>query len=489
MTRGPRRKKLLTHNDWWHAPLSGRAIDATVHIPGSKSLTNRVLALSALATAPSRITGALDARDTRLMVDGLRTLGARFRPARDTARHGRDTDDTSTVELSHQLTVIPTSFNPNSENSPAPGNERPRTARHGAPAFIECGLAGTVMRFLPAVAALGETPVTFVADDQAQSRPLTPLLHALEGVGATVSYAGSDVFPFTIHGPVQAREITLDSSGSSQFATAMLLVAPLIHASGTVTLHLVGDIPSRPHIDMTIQCLRERGIEVEEPDERTFIMHCAPIRALDTVVEPDLSNAGPFLAAALVSGGTVRIPHWPTHTTQAGDAWREILTDMGAQIALDSSLTVTAGHRLVGIHRDFSCEGELVPTAAALAVCADSPSTFTGIGHLRGHETDRLAALATEIAKLGVRVDEGPDYLRIDPTGSWREHLPDRIEFESYHDHRMATFAAIIGLSVPGTHVRNIETTSKTLPDFPRMWTQMLRATSTAGPGRVEDSQ
>ncbi|MDO5720529.1 MAG: 3-phosphoshikimate 1-carboxyvinyltransferase [Actinomycetaceae bacterium] len=470
----------MAHNDWWHAPLSERATNTTIHIPGSKSLTNRVLALSAFADGPSRITGALKARDTQLMIDGLQALGAHTVTASSTATTPRDTESGS------QLIVTPvgSAIDPNNGGNTA---MKTSSAQQPQQPTIACGLAGTVMRFLPAYAALKDTPVTFSADDQAQSRPLKPLLQALESMGATVSYAGSDIFPFTICGPIDAREITLDSSGSSQFATALLLIAPLIHSSGTFTVRLVGDIPSRPHIDMTIQCLRERGITIEEPDKRTFIVHCAPISALDTVIEPDLSNAGPFLAAALVTGGTVRIPHWPKHTTQAGDAWREILRDMGAHITLNTSLTVSAGQRIAGIHRDFSSEGELVPTAAALAVCADSPSVFTGIGHLRGHETDRLTALATEIAKLGVRVDEGADYLRIDPTGSWRQNLPPRIEFESYHDHRMATFAAIIGLAVPGVLVRNIETTSKTLPDFTQMWKQVCDTSAAASTVFSED--
>lgn len=469
----------MTRNDWWPAPSRQGAIDATVSIPGSKSLTNRVLVLSALANGPSCIRGALNARDTRLMVDGLRVLGARISSAHSVDRRETDIDELSNLRIIGPLVVPPTGFTADSENLLTRGANTPLSHGADTPATIACGLAGTVMRFLPALAALRDKPITFTADDQAQSRPLTPLLRALEDMGATVRYGDSDLFPFTLHGPVHAREISLESSESSQFVTALLLVAPVIHTSGTVTIRLLGQVPSRPHIDMTIQCLRDRGIEVDEPDERTFTVHCASIDALDTVIEPDLSNAGPFLAAALVSGGTVRIPRWPAQTTQAGDAWREILTDMGAQVTLDTTLTVSAGRRLAGIHRDFSSEGELVPTAAAVAVCADSPSTFTGIGHLRGHETDRLSALATEIAKLGVKVDEGSDYLHIDPTVPWREHLPHRIDFETYHDHRMATFAAIIGLAVPGIHVCDIETTSKTLPDFTRMWTQMLDASAT----------
>lgn len=428
----------MTPNEWWHAPLATHPVDAVVRIPGSKSLTNRMLVLAALATGPSRIHGALHARDTTLMIDGLRRLGA------------------SISAVDDALTVSP--------------------ARLEHSACIACGLAGTVMRFLPAVAALGSAPVTFTADPQAESRPISPLLDALRSMGVGIVHESETVFPFMVTGPAHVGEtIRLDSSASSQFVTALLLVAPVLHRVGqTVTIVLDGTVPSRPHIDMTLDNLAARGIVVDTPNERTFIVHCGPIPPLDVTIEPDLSNAGPFLAAALVTGGRVSIPDWPTRTTQAGNEWISILRQMGATVSLGDQLTVTGGSTITGITRDFSQVGELVPTVAALATLASTPSELTGIGHLRGHETDRLHALATELRTLGIEVREGPDYLRIDPTNDWRKHLPDQVELASYHDHRMATFGAIIGLSVPGVRVHNIATTTKTLPDFPCLWEAML---------------
>ncbi|MDO5728139.1 MAG: 3-phosphoshikimate 1-carboxyvinyltransferase [Actinomycetaceae bacterium] len=438
MKRGKRQRPPLTRNNWWHAPVASRPVDAEVRIPGSKSLTNRMLVLAALSSGISRIRGALSARDTDLMVDGLRKLGASIDVEGDT------------------LTISPIELS--------------------KPARIHCGLAGTVMRFLPAVASLGTVPITFTADEQAQSRPITPLLDALRSLDVTVTHKSDMPFPVTVQGPVRTTDIVhLDSSASSQFVTAILLIAPLLGAPGrTVTIILDGDTPSRPHIDMTVSTLRARGIRVDTPNERTFTVSCGTISPLDITIEPDLSNAGPFLAAALVTGGRVSIPDWPAETTQAGNEWISIVRDMGGIVSTRGSLTVSAGEQIRGIKQDFSQVGELVPTVTALAALATTPSELTGIGHLRGHETDRLSALANELRTLGIDVIEGPDYLRIDPTNGWRERLPKRIDLRSYHDHRMATFGAIIGLSVPGVRVENIATTSKTLPDFPTMWEAML---------------
>ncbi|MFF0816514.1 3-phosphoshikimate 1-carboxyvinyltransferase [Rhodococcus sp. NPDC003318] len=425
----------MVHVSLWRAPLAESPVHATVTLPGSKSITNRALILAALADGPSTITGALRSRDTDLMIDGLRGLGVRI----------DEVDGTPTT-----LRVTPGPL-------------------HGA--AVDCGLAGTVMRFLPSAAALAAGTVSFDGDEQARTRPLATILDALRRLGVTVD---GDGLPFTVtgRGAVPGGDVTIDASGSSQFVSGLLLSAPRFDAGVTVR-HSGGSLPSMPHIDMTVEMLRTAGVTVLTPRDGgtadTWTVLPGTVSAVDWVVEPDLSNATAFLAAAAVTGGTVRVPLWPSRTTQPGDAIRDILTDMGAQVRLENgTLAVTGPESLRGIDIDLHDIGELTPTVAALAALADGPSVLRGIAHLRGHETDRLAALATEINKLGGAVSETEDGLRIEPRdlhgGSWH----------SYADHRMATAGAIVGLVVDGVDIEDVETTAKTLPGFEKLWETML---------------
>ncbi|WP_067863288.1 3-phosphoshikimate 1-carboxyvinyltransferase [Nocardia shimofusensis] len=419
----------VTH---WPAPHVDVPVHATVTLPGSKSITNRALILAALADGPSTITGALRSRDTDLMIAGLRALGARIEGEADT------------------LTVIP---------APLRGGS------------VDCGLAGTVMRFLPPVAALAAGRVFFDGDSQARLRPLRTILDALRTLGAEIE---GDALPFTVVGTGELRggPVTIDASGSSQFVSGLLLSAARF-TEGVTVHHDGSPLPSMPHIEMTVEMLRRADVEVEAPADvrapQTWSVRPGVIRAVDWEVEPDLSNATPFLAAAAVTGGQVSIPHWPRLTTQPGDVIREILVRMGAEARFSENvLTVQGPDRLAGIDIDLHDVGELTPTVAALAALADSPSRLRGIAHLRGHETDRLAALSTEINRLGGQVTETEDGLEISPAplhgGTWH----------SYADHRMATAGAILGLRVPGIEIEDIGTTAKTLPDFVDLWDRML---------------
>ncbi|MEU7768047.1 3-phosphoshikimate 1-carboxyvinyltransferase [Nocardia sp. NPDC049190] len=421
---------------FWPAPHVDVPVHATVTLPGSKSITNRALILATLADGPSTISGALRSRDTNLMIAALRTLGARI----------EDDGDTVTVT--------------------------PAVLGGGT---VDCGLAGTVMRFLPPVATLASGDVAFDGDEQARVRPLRTILQALRSLGANID---GDALPFTVHGTGALRggTVTIDASGSSQFVSGLLLSAARFE-EGLVVHHDGKPLPSMPHIEMTVEMLRRADVQVQAPvDSRkaqTWIVQHGPIRAVDWEVEPDLSNATPFLAAAAVTGGVVSIPHWPRLTTQPGDVIREILVRMGAEARFsDSLLTVRGPDRLAGIDIDLHDVGELTPTVAALAALADSPSQLRGIGHLRGHETDRLAALSTEINRLGGMVTETEDGLEIVPAelhrGTWH----------SYADHRMATAGAILGLRVPGVEIEDIGTTAKTLPNFVALWERMLDPTS-----------
>ncbi|TDE14944.1 3-phosphoshikimate 1-carboxyvinyltransferase [Jiangella asiatica] len=416
----------------WPAPTASGPVDATVELPGSKSLTNRALVLAALASGPSRLRHPLVARDTRLMIEALGALGATIEPTGDGVR------------------VIP---------APVAGG-----------GFVDCGLAGTVMRFVPPVAALADGDVRFDGDPPARRRPMSTVLDALRSLGATIDDDGRGALPFTVRGTaaLPGGAVTIDASASSQFVSGLLLSGARYDKG--VTLHHDGKpVPSLPHIDMTVAMLRERGVEVDDEAPSTWRVEPGAVRPLDTVVEPDLSNAAPFLAAAVLTGGTVRVPRWPAATTQPGAELRDLLSRMGAAVSLDDGvLTVRGTGEVRGLDADLHDVGELTPVLAALAAVARAPSHLRGIAHLRGHETDRLAALAAEINSLGGQVEETPDGLVIRP-------VPLRGGvFHSYADHRMAQAGAVLGLVVPGVRVEDIATTSKTLADFPGMWSALL---------------
>ena len=426
----------------WNAPVAAGPVDADVTIPGSKSLTNRALVLAALADGPSRLVGTLRSRDTDLMIGALQALGTRIEGPSGPLGPG-DTD----------LVITP-------------GELRG--------ADVECGLAGTVMRFVPSVAALATGRSTFDGDPAARVRPQATVLDALRSLGAAIT---GDSLPFTVDGTGSLRggRVEMDASASSQFVSGLLLSAARFD-EGAELVHVgASPVPSGPHIEMTLEMLRESGVAVDQPTPSSWRVAPGAIAAVDRVVEPDLSNATPFLAAAAVTGGTVRVPHWPATTTQPGDAIRGILRDMGASVTLEDAdgaghgtLVVVGPSRLTPVDLDLSAIGELTPTVAALCALADGPSRLTGIAHLRGHETDRLAALAAELGAVGCGVIELDDGLEITPAplhgAPWR----------AYADHRMATAGAIIGLVAPGVGVDDVESTSKTMPGFTAMWADML---------------
>lgn len=409
---------------------------ARVVVPGSKSLTNRALVLSALASGPSQIRGGLKARDTKLMIGGLRSLGTTL-----------DTDS---------------------------GTWRVEPRKLRGPAHVDCGLAGTVMRFLPVVAGLADGDVRFDGDPRARMRPMGSILTALEQLGVQIDDDGRNCLPFAIRGTgaIKGGAVTLDASASSQYVSGLLLSAARFD-EGLDLRHQGPPLPSLPHIEMTIAMLRESGVEVsastDDPSDARWLVAPGPVRPVDRDIEPDLSNAAPFLAAAMVTGGQVTIPGWPRRTTQAGDQLRGILAAMGATVELtDAGLTLTGPDAVTGIDINLRDVGELAPVLAAVAALADSPSRLRGIGHLRGHETDRLEALSSQINALGGQVRAKANSLRITPAAL---HGGD---FETYDDHRMAMAGAVLGLRVPGVRVVDVQTARKTLPRFTRMWREML---------------
>ncbi|HEX6336043.1 MAG TPA: 3-phosphoshikimate 1-carboxyvinyltransferase [Jiangellaceae bacterium] len=425
----------------WPAPVAASPVHATVPIPGSKSLTNRALVIAALADAPSRLRRPLRARDTVLMAAALRSLGARIEDVAIGDRTGEDDPDWAVT----------------------PG-------RLLGPAKVDCGLAGTIMRFVPPVAVLAHGPVVFDGDPQARQRPLGVVLEALRALGADIDDGGRSALPFTIvgRGAFPGGAVSIDASASSQFVSGLLL-AGARYDKGITVHHDGKQVPSLPHIDMTVQSLRGAGVEVDDAEPNTWRVAPGPPAGLDVTIEPDLSNAAPFLAAALVTGGEIRVPGWPARTTQAGDALRDLLTRFGADCRLDrAGLTVRGTGRVSGIDADLHDVSELTPVVTALAALADSPTFLRGVAHIRGHETDRLAALATELNAIGGDVTETEDGLVIRPR-PMRGGV-----FRTYADHRMAQAGAVLGLAVAGIQVEDIATTSKTLPDFPGMWHRVL---------------
>lgn len=433
---------MINNDALWPAIFRGaKPVDITVVIPGSKSVTNRALILAAQADSPSILRRPLVSRDSELMVQGLQALGIGI-VEQDAVING---------ENEYQLTVQP--------------------APMSGPAKIDVGNAGTVMRFLPPLAALANGEIAFDGDARSYERPLAPLIKALEALGVSINHEGRNSLPFVLHGSgkISGGTISIDASASSQFLSALLLVAPSFKHGITVT-HKGAALPSMPHIEMSVEMLRDFGAIVTfDSHAQTWSVKPGRLHGRELVIEPDLSNAAPFLSIAMLCGGSVTIVDWPAKTTQPGDQLRSIFSAMGAKTSLSRrGLTLTGSGIIHGIDIDLHNVGELTPSIAALAIFADSPSHLRGIGHLRSHETDRLAALTKELNALGGNVEERKTSLHITPAP-----LHSGI-FHTYEDHRLATAGAVIGLVVPGIEVENMATTRKTLPDFPTLWSSLL---------------
>lgn len=421
------------------APVSDDAVHATLTIPGSKSLTNRELVIAAIADGPGRLIAPLHSDDSRRMVEALRALGVRIEEIEGGGEFGPD------------LLVTP--------------------AKLTGGVTVDCGQAGTVMRFIAPLAGLAAQDVHLTAHETALHRPMGALITTLRDLGVDIDDEGTWALPFTVrgHGRIRGGRVEIDASASSQFVSGLLLAAPRFDV-GLHLVHTGEHLPSLPHIDMTIEALSRRGIRVEHPGTGEWLVEAGVPRAKEIAIEPDLSNAAPFLAAALVTGGSVSVTGWPAHSTQPGAMLPEILQALGAHVGRHGGvLTVRGGSGIRGLDLDLSAASELTPTLAGLAVFADSPTTFRGIGHIRRHETDRIAALVDNIRALGGEAEEHPDGLRIVPRplhgGAWAAR----------HDHRMATTGALVGLRVPGVEIDDIGTTAKTLPEFTMLWERMLR--------------
>ncbi|NYE37673.1 3-phosphoshikimate 1-carboxyvinyltransferase [Nocardioides cavernae] len=420
-------------SELWPAPRPLERVDRVVSLPGSKSLTNRALVLAAIADGPSVVRRPLRSRDTLLMAAALRSLGTRV-------------DDTA-ADGAGDWAVTPGAWDRDAD--------------------IDCGLAGTVMRFVPPVVGLATGTVAFDGDPHMRLRPVGQVLAALGALGVHVDDGGRGALPFSVRGTgsVPGGTVTIDASASSQFVSALLL-AGARYEHGVDVRHVGKPVPSLPHIEMTVQMLREHGVEVDDSDANRWAVAPGPVKAVDHDIEPDLSNAAPFLALGAATGGSVTVTGWPDSTTQPGDELRAILALMGCEVTLvDGDLTVRGPERLTGVDLDLHDVGELTPAVAALCALAKSPSHLRGVAHIRGHETDRITALATELGRLGADVTEREDGLDIRPAALHGG------TFHTYADHRMAHAGVILGLAVDGVLVEDIATTSKTFPDFATAWT------------------
>ena len=425
---------MTSAHELWLAPFRGsNPVNARVTIPGSKSVTNRALILAAQADSQSVLRSPLISRDSELMSAGLQSMGI-------------------TISGSEEEWTV----------TPAPLR---------GPATIDVGNAGTVMRFLPPLAALARGDISFDGDPRSYERPLGPVIKALEELGIEIEHEGRYSLPMIIkaQGSIPGGSLTIDASASSQFLSALLLVAPSMK-NGITAQHRGGALPSMPHIDMTVQMLRDFGAHVHvDKDAQSWRVEPGLLHGQDLVIEPDLSNASPFLSIAMVCGGSITISDWPKETTQPGDQLRDIFTQMGAHVDFTpEGLKLSGGDAIHGIDIDLHDVGELTPSIAALAALADSPSHLRGIGHLRLHETDRLAALTREINSLGGNVTEKETSLHITPSPLHGG------TFHTYEDHRLATAGAVLGLVTPDIFVENVATTRKTLTDFPGLWNSLV---------------
>ncbi|WP_204745212.1 3-phosphoshikimate 1-carboxyvinyltransferase [Glycomyces paridis] len=417
----------------WTATYAETELDAVVRVPGSKSMTARALILAALASGPSAIHRPLIARDTLLMVEGLRAIGV-----------GVDTADDAL------WTVTP----------PAGGAFAGGTA-------VDCGLAGTVMRFLPPVAALADGPVAFDGDPHARNRPNDGVIKALRDLGVGIEDGGRLALPFTVNaaGRVAGGELAVDASKTSQLVSALLMAAPRFEHG--LDLRHTGDrpVPSRPYLDMVVQMLREAGAEVDDSEPNRWRVAPGELKGREWVIEPDLQNAAPFLVAAVAAGGRVTVEGWPTETAQAGDRIRDVLAQLGSRVEWSrGGLTVVGAPDPIPVELDLADAAELTPALAALFGVNRGPFTVRGVAHIRGHETDRVAALVAELRGIGADVDEFEDGFRVNKGGSRSG------TWKTYADHRMAHAGAVAGLVIPGLVLDDVACVSKTWPDFAEAW-------------------
>ncbi len=402
-------------------------VRGVIRPPGSKSITNRALVCGALAPGESVLEGALASEDSQVMIDSLRRLGIAVR-AEDEGRR---------LIVGGQGGRIPASQ-----------------------AELYTANSGTTMRFLTAMVCLGRGVYRLDGTPRMRERPIGDLLEALGQLGADARSEQNNGCPPVLVRAQGLRGGRTEVAGqiSSQFLSALLMAAPC--TKQPVEIVLRGTLVSRPYVDMTLAVMRSFGAHVEEPQPCRFLVQPTGYQACEYPIEPDASAASYFFGAAAITGGQVTVEGLSPHSLQGDVAFCQCLRQMGCQVEYGPTGITVSGRAQHGIDVDMNAMSDTVPTLAAVALVAQGPTRIHGVAHMRHKETDRIAALATELRKLGASVEEMPDGLLIQPGPL------HGAEIETYNDHRMAMSLALVGLVVPGVVIRNPACTAKTYPGF-----------------------
>lgn len=405
-------------------------VNGSINLPGSKSVSNRALLLAAFAQGTTRLTNLLDSDDVRHMLTALTQLGVRHRLSADRTECEID-------GLGHAF-------------SNAKGLE------------LFLGNAGTAMRPLAAALCLGEQDVVLTGEPRMKERPIGHLVDALCQGGAQIDYLEQENYPpLRLRGGFSGGDVSVDGSVSSQFLTALLMTAPL--ADNDTTIQIKGDLVSKPYIDITLNLMKTFGIEVENHQYQKFSIKGRQqyVSPGSYLVEGDASSASYFLAAAAIKGGTVRVTGIGKNSMQGDIRFADVLEKMGATIHwADDYIECTRGE-LKGIDMDMNHIPDAAMTIATAALFAEGPTTLRNIYNWRVKETDRLAAMATELRKVGATVEEGEDYIRVEPPKSLKF-----AEIGTYNDHRMAMCFSLVALSDTPVTILDPKCTAKTFPDY-----------------------
>ncbi|HAM20177.1 MAG TPA: 3-phosphoshikimate 1-carboxyvinyltransferase [Alteromonas macleodii] len=406
-------------------------VSGEVNVPGSKSLSNRALLLAALAEGETELTNLLDSEDIEHMLNALTKLGINYR-------------------LSEDKTQCVVQGNGGAFNV-------------AEPLELFLGNAGTAMRPLCAALAASNVDTVLTGEPRMEERPIGDLVDALREADAEVTYLKNEGFPpLQIKGKtLNGGEMSVDGSVSSQFLTALLMAAPLF--SGDVTIRIKGELVSKPYIDITLDTMAKFGVTVKNDNYQTFTIsgdakYIAPGKFM---VEGDASSASYFLAAGAIKGGTVRVTGIGQNSIQGDIRFADVLEAMGATVVWNDEYVEVTGAPLKGVNMDMNHIPDAAMTIATTALFAEGPTTMTNIYNWRVKETDRLAAMATELQKLGAKVEEGHDYIKVWPTDSLKH-----AEIDTYNDHRIAMCFSLVALSDTPVTINDPGCTRKTFPDY-----------------------
>ncbi|CAB9494136.1 5-enolpyruvylshikimate-3-phosphate synthetase [Alteromonas macleodii] len=406
-------------------------VSGEVNVPGSKSLSNRALLLAALAEGETELTNLLDSEDIEHMLNALTKLGVSYRLSEDKT----------------QCVVQ--------------GNGGAFEVAEPLELFL--GNAGTAMRPLCAALAASNVDTVLTGEPRMEERPIGDLVDALREADADVTYLKNEGYPpLQIKGKtLNGGEMSVDGSVSSQFLTALLMAAPLF--SGDVTIRIKGELVSKPYIDITLDTMAKFGVTVENDNYQTFTVsgnakYVAPGKFM---VEGDASSASYFLAAGAIKGGTVRVTGIGQKSIQGDIRFADVLEAMGAKVVWNDEFVEITGAPLKGVNMDMNHIPDAAMTIATTALFAEGPTTLTNIYNWRVKETDRLAAMAAELQKLGAKVEEGHDYIKVWPTDSLKH-----AEIDTYNDHRIAMCFSLVALSDTPVTINDPGCTRKTFPDY-----------------------